>query len=128
LSYIKIFLLLIFFNQNKDIHIDPTDAYNQLNSNNDIILIDVRTEEEIRISKISGSINIDFDSKSFYDSLLTLNKSKKYFIYCRSGRRSTITVNYMRENGFHESYNVDGGINSWKNQNLDLKPKKKAIN
>tara|TARA_Y100001970_G_C14118709_1_gene795065 strand:- start:543 stop:929 length:387 start_codon:yes stop_codon:yes gene_type:complete len=128
LSYIKIFLLLIFFNQNKDIHIDPTDAYNQLNSNHDIILIDVRTEEEIRISKISGSINIDFDSKSFYDSLLTLNKSKKYFIYCRSGRRSTITVNYMRENGFHESYNVDGGINSWKNQNLDLKPKKKAIN
>tara|TARA_Y100001936_G_C16010563_1_gene633318 strand:+ start:301 stop:687 length:387 start_codon:yes stop_codon:yes gene_type:complete len=128
LSYIKIFLLLIFFNQNKDIHIDPTDAYNQLNSNHDIILIDVRTEEEIRISKISGSINIDFDSKSFYDSLLTLNKSKKYFIYCRSGRRSTITVNYMRENGFHESYNVDGGINSWKNQNLDLKPKKKVIN
>ncbi len=128
MSYIKIFLLLIFFNQNKDIHIDPTDAYNQLNSNHDIILIDVRTEEEIRISKISGSINIDFDSKSFYDSLLTLNKSKKYFIYCRSGRRSTITVNYMRENGFHESYNVDGGINSWKNQNLDLKPKKKAIN
>ena len=128
MSYIKIFLLLIFFNQNKDIHIDPTDAYNQLNSNHDILLIDVRTEEEIRISKISGSINIDFDSKSFYDSLLTLNKSKKYFIYCRSGRRSTITVNYMRENGFHESYNVDGGINSWKNQNLDLKPKKKAIN
>ena len=128
MSYIKIFLLLIFFNQNKDIHIDPTDAYNQLNSNHDIILIDVRTEEEIRISKISGSINIDFDSKSFYDSLLTLNKSKKYFIYCRSGRRSTITVNYMRENGFHESYNVDGGINSWKNQNLDLKRKKKAIN
>ena len=128
MSYIKIFLLFIFFNQNKDIHIDPTDAYNQLNSNHDIILIDVRTEEEIRISKISGSINIDFDSKSFYDSLLTLNKSKKYFIYCRSGRRSTITVNYMRENGFHESYNVDGGINSWKNQNLDLKPKKKAIN
>ena len=128
MSYIKIFLLLIFFNQNKDIHIDPSDAYNQLNSNHDIILIDVRTEEEIRISKISGSINIDFDSKSFYDSLLTLNKSKKYFIYCRSGRRSTITVNYMRENGFLESYNVDGGINSWKNQNLDLKPKKKAIN
>ena len=127
MSYITIFLLLIF-NQNKDIHIDPTDAYNQLNSNHDIILIDVRTEEEIRISKISGSINIDFDSKSFYDSLLTLNKSKKYFIYCRSGRRSTITVNYMRENGFHESYNVDGGINSWKNQNLDLKPKKKVIN
>ena len=128
MSYIKIFLLLIFFNQNKDIHIDPTDAYNQLNSNQDIILIDVRTEEEIRISKISGSINIDFDSKSFYDSLLTLNKSKKYFIYCRSGRRSTITVNYMRENGFHESYNVDGGINSWKDQKLDLNPKKKAIN
>ena len=128
MSYIKIFLLLIFFNQNKDIHIDPTDAYNQLNSNQDIILIDVRTEEEIRISKISGSINIDFDSKSFYDSLLTLNKSKKYFIYCRSGRRSTITVNYMRENGFHESYNVDGGINSWKDQKLDLNPKKKANN
>lgn len=128
MSYLKIFLLLIFINQNKDIHINPTDAYNQLNSNDDIILIDVRTDEEIKISKIDGSINIDFDSESFYDSLLTLNKSKKYFIYCRSGRRSTITVNYMRENGFLESYNVDGGINSWKDQKLDLNPKKKANN
>ena len=128
MSYLKIFLLLIFINQNKDIHINPSDAYNQLNSNDDIILIDVRTDEEIKISKISGSISIDFNSESFYDSLLTLNKSKIYFIYCRSGRRSTIAVKYMRENGFHESYNVDGGINLWKNQNLDLKPKKKANN
>ena len=128
MSYLKIFLLLIFINQDKDIHINPTDAYNQLNSNDNIILIDVRTDEEIKISKISGSISIDFNSESFYDSLLTLNKSKIYFIYCRSGRRSTIAVKYMRENGFHESYNVDGGINFWKNQNLDLKPKKKANN
>ena len=128
MSYLKIFLLLIFINQDKDIHINPTDAYNQLNSNDNIILIDVRTDEEIKISKINGSINIDFDSESFLDSLLTLNKNKKYFIYCRSGRRSTITVNYMRENGFLESYNVDGGINSWKDQKLDLNPKKKANN
>ena len=75
--YLKIFLLLIFINQSKNIHINPTDAYNQLNSNDDIILIDVRTDEEIKILKISGSINIDFDSESFYDSLLKLNKSKK---------------------------------------------------
>ena len=126
--YIKILLFIILINQNKGIHIDPSDAFKLLNGNDDIILIDVRTDEEIKISKISGSINIDFDSESFYDSLLTLDKSKKYFIYCRSGRRSTIAVNYMRENGFHESYNVDGGINSWKNQNLDLIIKKKANN
>ena len=125
--YLKtLIIILIYITQNNYIHIDPLVAYNQLKTNDDIILIDVRTEEEIKLSKISNSINIDFDSESFYDTILEMDKRKKYFIYCRSGRRSTITVNFMRKNGFEKSFNVDGGINSWQNKNLDLNPKKKA--
>ena len=71
--------------------------------------------------KLDNSINIDFYSDSFKDSILRLDKSKTYYVYCRSGRRSLNTVEFMRENGFKESYNVDGGIIKWTDSKIPLK-------
>ena len=83
--------------------------------------MDVRTKEEVIEKKITNSINIDFYSDSFKDSILRLDKSKTYYVYCRSGRRSLNTVEFMRENGFKESYNVDGGIIKWTDSKIPLK-------
>ena len=121
--------LLIFFilfsacNQNKNLNLQPNKVYDLLlNSNkNNSILLDVRTKEEVDENKIDNSINIDFYSDNFKESILSLDKSKTYYVYCRSGRRSLNTVEFMRENGFKESYNVDGGIIKWTDSKIPLK-------
>ena len=121
--------LLLFFilfsncNQNQNLNIEPNKVYDLLSNNNknNSILLDVRTEEEFIESKINNSLNIDFYSDNFKISILSLDKSKTYYVYCRSGRRSLNTVEFMRENGFSKSYNVDGGIIKWTDLNLPLK-------
>ena len=122
----KLFLFFILFincNQNQNLNIEPDKVYDLLSKNNknNSILLDVRTEEEFIESKINNSLNIDFYSDNFKISILSLDKSKTYYVYCRSGRRSLNTVEFMRENGFSKSYNVDGGIIKWSDLNLPLK-------
>ena len=117
------FLLFINCNQNQNLNIEPDKVYDLLSNNdkNNSILLDVRTKEEVIENKINNSLNIDFYSDNFQKSILSLDKSKTYYVYCRSGRRSLNTVEFMRENGFSKSYNVDGGIIKWSDLNLPLK-------
>ena len=122
----NLFLFFILFsncNQNQNLNIEPNKVYDLLSKNNknNSILLDVRTEEEFIESKINNSLNIDFYSDNFKISILSLDKSKTYYVYCRSGRRSLNTVEFMRENGFSKSYNVDGGIIKWTDLKLPLK-------
>ena len=117
------FILFINYNQNQNLNIEPDKVYDLLSNNdkNNSILLDVRTEKEVIENKINNSLNIDFYSDNFQKSILSLDKSKTYYVYCRSGRRSLNTVEFMRENGFSKSYNVDGGIIKWTDLNLPLK-------
>ena len=117
-------LLLIHFSQNL-YDIAPTDAIKIItNNDNNAILIDVRTKEELDEIKIEGIINIDFYSEEFEKDLLNLDKYKKYYLICRSGRRSGIATSFMRDNGFKEAYNIKGGMIEWENSNLSLEIKK----
>jgi rhodanese-related sulfurtransferase len=86
----------------------------------DVIIIDVRTNEEHNLKKIKNSINIDYYSIDFKERLLNLNKSKTYLIYCRSGTRSSSVINMMQELEFNNVFNLIGGINSWQDNNLPL--------
>ena len=122
-SLLLFFILFSNCNQNQNLNIEPNKVYDLLSNNNknNSILLDVRTEEEFIESKINNSLNIDFYSDNFKISILSLDKSKTYYVYCRSGRRSLNTVEFMRENGFSKSYNVDGGIIKWTDLKLPLK-------
>ena len=84
---IKIFFLIYFIQSPYDII--PTDAIKKItNNDNNSILIDVRTKEELDEIKIEGVINIDFYSDVFENDLLNLDRNKAYYLICRSGRRS----------------------------------------
>ena len=119
----QIVLIFISCNVNQSLNVQPDEVYDLLSNsnNNNSVLLDVRTKEEVIEKKITNSINIDFYSDSFKDSILRLDKSKTYYVYCRSGRRSLNTVEFMRKNGFNESYNVDWGIIKWTDSKIPLK-------
>lgn len=88
----------------------------------DQTIIDVRTPEEFREGYLEGSVNIDFKNKSFLDQISKLDKSKPVFIYCRSGRRSSLASKEMIKLGFQEIYDLEGGIKNWiKNQHQIVK-------
>lgn len=75
------------------------------------VMIDVRTPEEIAGGKIaSEALEIDYYSDDFQANLDQLDKTRKYLVYCRSGRRSGLTMEIMENLGFSEAYDLNGGI------------------
>jgi phage shock protein E len=79
----------------------------------DVIILDVRTESEFAEGYIEGAHNLDFNSGAFEAELASLDKSATYALYCRSGKRSGHAGTIMREAGFEEVYNLEGGILDW---------------
>ncbi|MBT9149364.1 MAG: putative adenylyltransferase/sulfurtransferase MoeZ [Dehalococcoidia bacterium] len=86
--------------------------------NPEFAIIDVRTPEEFAEGHIENAINIDFYSKAFRNDLDKLDKDRTYLIYCRTGRRSGLTIPMMRELDFMEVYDMLGGITRWRAEGL----------
>ncbi len=98
----------------------PKEVYSILNSDEEIVLIDVRTPNEYNAGHINGAINIDVNSVDFINKINELDKNKKYIVYCRSGVRSKHACEIMEKMGFKEVYNMDGGILSWEGEKLPI--------
>ena len=76
------------------------------------VLLDVRTAGEVREGTIKGAINIDMMSPSFRSEISKLDKSKDYFLICRSGNRSGQACKLMAKEGF-KVCNLAYGIGDW---------------
>lgn len=84
-------------------------------SDKSVVLLDVRTPAEFASGHIAGATNIDFESGNFENDIASLDKSKSYAVYCRSGNRSGQATALMAKAGFKSIFNLDGGIINWQN-------------
>ena len=97
------------------------ESVNQINSDeliefielNDAVLVDVRTEDEYNSGYIENSLNIDYFSNEFSVNADKLDKNTPIILYCRSGKRSSMSANKISKLGFKEIYNLQGGILEW---------------
>lgn len=103
--------------------LEPQAFKSQLSATNDAVLIDVRKPEELTDGFIEGAINIDYTDSSFTEKIGRLDKSKTYFVYCKSGKRTAGAVDQMASSGFKNIYILDGGYTSWVEKGLEtVKP------
>jgi rhodanese-related sulfurtransferase len=84
------------------------------------ITLDVRTPGEFNEGHIEGALLVDFQSGNFVNEIASLDKSKTYAVYCRSGNRSGQAVKVMSEAGFTNIYNLNGGVIDWANAGKTL--------
>ena len=93
----------------------------QSNSENeDFVILDIRTPEEFANGHIENAINLNFYSLTLIDELDKLDKEKTYLIYCRTARRTGITLAMMGALGFREAYTMLGGITQWGAEGLPI--------
>ena len=52
-------------------------------------------------------------NKSCLEGMKLMDKNKSYFIYCRSGNRSSKACFIMNSMGFKKTFNLMGGILEW---------------
>lgn len=91
-------------------NLSPKEFMSKLNKTEHAVILDVRTPAEFESGALENAINIDFFSPTFQQRLAMLDKSKPYFVYCRSGNRSAQACNIMHSLGFSELYNMAGGL------------------
>ena len=101
--------------------LNSNSSINQMNSDelldfieiNNAILVDVRTQDEYNSGYIESSLNIDYLSNGFSENIEKLDKNIPIILYCRSGKRSSMSANKLSKLGFKEIYSLDGGILKW---------------
>lgn len=87
----------------------------QLENDDNAVILDVRTQEEIEEGYIPGAEMMNIQNTSeFYAKAQKLDASKNYYIYCRSGGRSGQACMLFNSLGIKNAYNLTGGVMAWK--------------
>lgn len=90
----------------------------KLEATADKILLDVRTPGEYSEGHLAGALNIDWRGSNFDAEVAKLDKSKTVFVYCLSGGRSASAASAMRNMGFKQVYEMQGGMIKWRSEGL----------
>lgn len=90
----------------------------QLAQDKNAVVIDVRTSAELEeTGYIPGMIHMDiYEGPKFIDKLNELDKSKNYYVYCRSGQRSRQACSIMNSKGIDNAFNLAGGMLEWEGE------------
>ncbi len=73
-------------------------------------ILDVRTTAEYKSGHLKNAVNIDVLKPDFKDEIEQLDKSAKYYVYCKSGKRSAKAAEIMVSDGFGDVCSIDGGM------------------
>ena len=89
----------------------------KLEADNNAVVLDVRTPEEVAQGIIPNAKHIDiFKGQGFIDEVQQLDKTKTYFVYCKAGARSGQACAVMNQLGFNQTYNLLGGFGQWQGE------------
>ena len=101
-----------FQNINSDGLLDLVDA------SEDMIIIDVRDENEYYESHIKGAIHVPFQGLS--ENIDNITKDKKIIIYDNLGNRSKVAVEQFVLKGYINVENLLRGFDDWKDNNYPV--------
>lgn len=76
---------------------EQNDEISKIISEGNYTIVDVRTKQEFDEGHVVGAINIPFDQ---IDERVSLNKNNTILVYCKSGRRSAVAYDTLKNLGY----------------------------
>lgn len=97
--------------QSNEAEITTEDLINKMNSDSTLVILDVRTKEELTgpLGHIEGIVHIPVNELMQRMDELEKFRNQKIAVICRSGNRSGIAAKILREYNFN-AINVKGGM------------------
>ncbi len=90
----------------------------EIMNRDDVVLIDVREQSEYDEAHIPGVTLIPLGEVP--QRLDEIPTDKTVIMTCRSGNRSGQATDFLRENGFDNVHNMEGGIGAWQSAGLEV--------
>ena len=87
------------------------DLKEWIQDNKHFVLVDVREGWEREIYNIGG---IHIPLGELISRQASIPKESSVVIYCEKGIRSAIAIQRLELLGYHNLYNLDGGMKAWK--------------
>ncbi len=88
----------------------------RITSEQNAVVLDVRTGEEYNMGHIPGAVLMDIMDTRFFENTGKLDKTKTYYVYCRSGSRSAQACRIMHKQGLENVYNLSRGLIEWRGE------------
>lgn len=92
--------------------VSMADAVSIMQTNNDYIILDVRTPAEFAAGHIPGAINLPTQDIAIGDTEPLPDLNQMILVYCRSGSRSLQAAGMLSEYGYTNIIEF-GGIHHW---------------
>lgn len=100
--------------EEKEVKVSIAEAQEIIGSNNELFILDTRTQEEFDAGHIEGAILIPYNKLEMNLDQLDGFEDKPILVYCRTGNRSAVAVDILIENGFNKIYHMNQGFSKWK--------------
>ncbi|PKA83584.1 rhodanese-related sulfurtransferase [Ulvibacter sp. MAR_2010_11] len=89
----------------------------QLSNDDNAVILDVRTEEEVNEGHIPNMKHLDiYNAGAFMEKAQQMDTSKNYYVYCRSGGRSAQACAILNSLGYKNTFNLLGGFSEWEGE------------
>jgi rhodanese-related sulfurtransferase len=82
-----------------------------LNDPDPPVLLDVRTDDELRLARVEGALHMPMHLVAL--RMRELDPRREIAVMCHLGGRSAFVVEMLRRAGFARARNLDGGIDRW---------------
>jgi rhodanese-related sulfurtransferase len=92
--------------------INPEEVQQKLDNDEDVVVLDVREQDEWAESRIAGAEYlgkgvIERDIEEKYDT------DQELVLYCGGGYRSALAADSLQKMGYHNVKSLAGGFRSW---------------
>lgn len=89
----------------------------KLAKDNNAFILDVRTDDELTEGYIPNMKQLDiYNPGGFMEEAQKFDKSKNYYVYCRSGARSAQACAVLNSMGIKNTFNLVGGFSNWQGE------------
>lgn len=89
---------------------EMSEVHQEMMEGKDFFLLDVREQDEYEEGHLPGAVCISLQKAK--QQIDVIPQDKPVYVYCRSGQRSNAYVNFLKDQGRTNVYNI-GGIIYW---------------
>ncbi len=106
--------------ENTGVHLPAKELQKWYENNEDFVIIDARNDYEFDVGKFKDAIKLPIKTfREFPEAIKKVeqikNKQTKVVLYCTGGIRCEKASAYMKEQGYDNVYQLDGGIINYAN-------------